>query len=198
MRVGAETIRRCGNDPDAIEAVYRAYRGRVWAYAIRRARDPHEAADLVAEVFLAVVDSASSFDPERGSPVGWLLGIASRRLADMRRQQAREGRALALLNSRSRLPSDEWEKISERIDAERAATRLLGAVDELPEAEREVLSLIARDELSPTEAAQVLGITATAARMRLSRARRRLKSAAAAAATTADSQSALRQDGAPR
>ncbi len=48
------------------------------------------------------------------------------------------------------------------------------ALDQLSESDREVLLLIAWEELSPTQAAAVLGIKAATVRVRLHRARRRL------------------------
>ena len=175
--VSAETVRRCAHDPEAIEAVFRAYRDDVWLYAIRRARDPHEAADLVSEVFLSAVDSASSYDASRGTPIAWLLGIAARRFADGRRKEAREGRFLARFDARRHLDAADEEAVADRIDAERRAAGLDGAMADLSEGEREVLLLVSQDGLTPAEASQVLGISSAAARVRLSRARRRLKRA---------------------
>jgi DNA-directed RNA polymerase specialized sigma24 family protein len=45
----------------------------------------------------------------------------------------------------------------------------------LPAGERAVMELVALDGLTPTEAAEALGILPPAARMRLARARRRLR-----------------------
>jgi RNA polymerase sigma-70 factor (ECF subfamily) len=53
--------------------------------------------------------------------------------------------------------------------------RLLGAIAELPTAEREAFMLIAWDGLDPARAARAAGCSAATFRMRLHRARRRLK-----------------------
>jgi DNA-directed RNA polymerase specialized sigma24 family protein len=45
----------------------------------RLGTDP--AADLVAEVFLAVIESADRYDPDRGEPIAWVMGIAVNRAA---------------------------------------------------------------------------------------------------------------------
>jgi len=42
----------------------------------RRIDDPHMVADLVAEVFIAVLDSAHTYRPGLGSEIGWLYGVA--------------------------------------------------------------------------------------------------------------------------
>lgn len=173
--VDPETIWRCEVDADAVEQVYRACWSEIWGYVARRARDPHEAADVVADVFADLPKSARRFDPRQGSPVAWLIGIAARRFLDGRRREAREGRALARSLRQVPLTPGEAEQAAERIDAARAAARVRGDVLELPESEREVLLLVAYDDLTPAEAASVLGISSASARMRLSRARRRLK-----------------------
>lgn len=67
-----------------------------------------------------------------------------------------------------------------RIDAERRARALRPALESLGAGERAVLELVAEHDLTPAEAAGVLGILPVAARVRLSRARRRLVAAEAA------------------
>jgi len=52
---------------------------------------------------------------------------------------------------------------------------VLGALAQLSDSDREAVLLIAWEGLDPREAALVIGITGSAFRMRLSRARRRLR-----------------------
>jgi RNA polymerase sigma factor (sigma-70 family) len=139
-------------------------------------RDPYRIADLTADVFLAVIDSAHSFRPSRGEPVAWLFGIARNVVSADLRQSARE------LGANGRIPmgrvlveADDVARLHERIDAEGEARRLHAAMDGLSEGERAVLELIALDGLSAREAADALGISHIAARVRLHRARRLLQ-----------------------
>ena len=67
-------------DATAFEAFYRRYQGPVIGYHLRRAGSRELAFDLSAETFAAVVGSLDRFDPEKGSPVGWLFGIAANKL----------------------------------------------------------------------------------------------------------------------
>jgi RNA polymerase sigma-70 factor (ECF subfamily) len=46
-------------DPDAFEAFYRAHIELVRRFVARRVSDPHLAADLTADVFLAAIDAAA-------------------------------------------------------------------------------------------------------------------------------------------
>lgn len=161
-------------DGDWAEALYRSHADGVWRYAARRCRNADEAADVVSATFLAAVENRSRFEPRRGSAAAWLLGIAAHKLADHRRQRHGESRALASFVGREHLPADEREAVDQRIDAARRGGSLMAAVNELPPSERELILLVALDELTPTEAARVVGIHPAAARMRLARARRRL------------------------
>lgn len=57
---------------------YRRHVDRVVGYAARRLREPADVADLVGATFTTVLTAAPSYDPARGEPTAWLLGIASR------------------------------------------------------------------------------------------------------------------------
>ena len=59
---------------------------------------------------------------------------------------------------------------TERVAGDPTVRRVL---EGLPEADREILALVAWEGLSPTEAATVLGCSGATARVRLHRARRR-------------------------
>ena len=52
---------------------------------------------------------------------------------------------------------------------------VLAALHQLPEVDRELVTLVAWDGLSPAEAATVLGLGAATVRVRLHRARKRLR-----------------------
>jgi RNA polymerase sigma-70 factor (ECF subfamily) len=42
----------------------------------RRVADPHLAADLTADIFLAAIGAAKRYRARRGRPIAWLYGIA--------------------------------------------------------------------------------------------------------------------------
>lgn len=140
------------------------------AYALRRVIDPADAADVVAEAFLVAwrrIDEAPADDEARP----WLFGIARRVLANTHRG-ARRRLALA-----DRL-REEVVSVVPPVDVE-AATDVERALRRLPEDDQEVLRLTAWEQLAHDEVALVLGVSRSAARMRLHRARRRLAGALA-------------------
>lgn len=168
-----------GRDPDAFEAFYRAHVRDVERFIARRTADPHEAADLTADVFLAVIERAHTYDPSRGTTLGWVFGIARNVVAGHRRSTARRLRATSRVVGRALLDDDSLARVEDRLSAEADARRLYEAMEGLPGSERAILELVAVDGLSPSDAAAVLGVKPGAARARLHRARQRLTSATA-------------------
>ncbi|GAB3047066.1 sigma-70 family RNA polymerase sigma factor [Intrasporangium mesophilum] len=168
-------LARIAADPDAFEAFYREHLVTVRRFVARRVEDPHLAADLTAEVFLAAIDSASSYRPDRGAPAAWLVGVARHVVTKEFRRQARERRIAGRVSGRRLLDSDSITRIEEQIDAERDARNLYSALAALPRRERELMELVAIDGLSVTEAAAVLGVKPGTARVRLHRGRARLQ-----------------------
>jgi RNA polymerase sigma factor (sigma-70 family) len=166
-------LARIAADPDAFEDFYREHIDAVQRFVARRVPDPHLAADLTADVFLAAIDSAHGYRPGRVEPIAWLYGIARNVVAGERRRFGRESRAGRRLPPIAELiEADDLARLHARIDAEAASRRLYEAMAGLSEGERAVLELVALEELSSGEAARVLGIRPVAARVRLHRARR--------------------------
>jgi RNA polymerase sigma factor (sigma-70 family) len=175
-------VARIGEDAEAFESFYREHVDAVLRYATRRTDDPHDAADLVADVFLAAIRSAASYREDLGSPIAWLYGIARNLAAAERRRAARAFAAEARISGHRLLDQDDIARLEERIDAERSSRALLNHIAKLPDTQREVLELIAIDGLSTAETAAVLGISNVTARVRLHRARSTLHTLLRAAA----------------
>jgi DNA-directed RNA polymerase specialized sigma24 family protein len=51
---------------------------RVYAYVAYRVGDGHDAEDLTSETFERALRYRKSYDPRKGEPIAWLLGIAKR------------------------------------------------------------------------------------------------------------------------
>jgi RNA polymerase sigma factor (sigma-70 family) len=164
-------------DPGAFEVFYRLHVLTVTRFVARRVSDPHTVADLTAEVFLAVIDSAHTYRPGRGTQRAWLFGIARNVIAGERRRAVAELGKASRIAGRRLLADDDIARLEDRIDAESAARGLYLALARLPAAERAVLELVAVDGLPVTEAAAALRIRPGTARVRLHRARNDLKQA---------------------
>ncbi|MFI7246550.1 RNA polymerase sigma factor [Streptomyces qinglanensis] len=162
-------------DPQLFEQFYRRHVEGVTRFVARRVADPHTAADLTAEIFLAVLDSAHTYRPGRGSETAWLYGIARNVVSSERRRVARDTARDQRISGRRLLDADDIARLEDKLDAESPGRRALDAMKRLPEGERAVLELIAVDQLTVSEAAASLGIRQVTARVRLHRARKALR-----------------------
>ncbi|WP_131739268.1 RNA polymerase sigma factor [Actinomadura roseirufa] len=164
-----------GRDPAVFEAFYRRHVEAVSRFVARRVDDPHTAADLTAEVFLAVIDSAHTYRPAAGTEIGWLYGVARNVVANERRRAARERRAAGRVAGRRPLDADDIARLEERIDAEAPGRRTYEALAGQPEGVRAVLELVAVDGLTVAEAAAALGVRPVTVRVRMHRVRKVLR-----------------------
>src|ERR1700709_2518459 len=95
------------HDAAILEAFYRAHVEAVQRFIARRVDDPHLAADLTAEGFLAAIGAASTYRSDRGAPVAWLFGIARIVVASESRRSARERHAARRIEGRRLLDADD-------------------------------------------------------------------------------------------
>jgi RNA polymerase sigma factor (sigma-70 family) len=165
---------RIAREADALEAFYRDHVDAVQRFVARRVSDPHLAADLTADVFLAAVDSASSYDSSKGPVVAWLYGVGRNAIAAEARRRARELHAARRIEGRRLLDPGSLARMEERLDAERESRRLYRAIAELSPDDRALLELVSLDGLSIADAARVLGVKPATARVRLHRSRARV------------------------
>lgn len=174
MSIDDEDVPRIGRDPDLFEAFYREHIDSVHRFVARRVDDPHLAADLTAEVFLASIDGAHGYRPERGRPIAWLLGIGRNVMAAEVRRQVRHLDVVRRVSGRRLVDADGLAALEERIDAERHTRHLYAALAALPARDRALMELVAVDGLSVADAARALGVKPATARVRLHRCRARL------------------------
>jgi RNA polymerase sigma-70 factor (ECF subfamily) len=140
----------------------------VHAYLARRA-GRQVADDLFNEVWLRAWRSRDTYDPRAGEVRPWLVGIA--------RNQLRAHYRFSLRASAKdlELPCDPWADTDDRLDASRVAIALGRALGALAEEYREILLLVAWEQLSPAEIAQALQLHPGTVRSRLHRARNTLR-----------------------
>jgi RNA polymerase sigma-70 factor, ECF subfamily len=143
-------------------AMYGALYGRIRAYAARRVGA--DAADEIADETFMV--AWRHFEDVPTEPLPWLYGVARHVVQRYRARFAREAATRDALRRERSISPDVAEGYDEV---------LWDAWQDLREADREVLSLIAWEELPVAEAARALGCSAPVFSVRLHRARRRLE-----------------------
>ena len=164
-------------DADAYASLFHRHVGAVTGFALRRARNAHEAADLVGDTFLAALEAAPRYREELPTALPWLLGITRRLwMSQMRRDHRLNRLRLRVGGSMPHFEAAEEDDVVAAIDAARQRPEIEAALERLSGGERDVLELVALHGLSPQEAALALDVSANAARLRLSRARRRMRS----------------------
>jgi len=173
-----------------LSKLYAQHGRHVLAYALRRAPSPEDAADVVADTFLVAWRRLDKVPPEPEARL-WLYGVARRTLANQRRGAERRGRLAEHLRV-------EAATLLASAPADDERERVLTALATLSPDDRDLLLLIGWEGLAPAEAAQVLDISAVAARARLHRARRRLGNALEVRANEATQSIAGPQMEAPR
>lgn len=77
------------HDERALMALYEATLPRVYGLVLRLVRRPQLAEEVAEDVFFQVWRQAPRFDPARGRPLTWLLGMARSRAIDAIRREAR-------------------------------------------------------------------------------------------------------------
>jgi RNA polymerase sigma factor (sigma-70 family) len=138
---------------------------RIYAYVAYVVGDGHDAEDITGTTIERALRYRDSYDPDKGPPVAWLLGIARRCIAD------RLGEAAAL-------PDEQIEELpdvpdSSFDDVDRLTVQ--AAVAALPRRERELIALRHGADLTAKQIADMLGLRTNAVEVALHRAHARLR-----------------------
>jgi RNA polymerase sigma factor (sigma-70 family) len=160
---------------DLFERVYRASGTAVLGYTMRRCASREDALDLVAETFTTAWRRRADMPPDPGEARLWLFGIARRCLANAVRSTERAGRLGQRLADSFRPESVPDPAALHEQSADMQFVR--SALQQLSDDDRELVTLIAWEGLTPAQAATALGLSPGAARVRLHRARTRLRTA---------------------
>jgi len=151
---------------ERFESIFRAHHGSVRGYVGRRVA-AGEVDDIVSEIFLT---AWRRLDDVPEDPLPWLLGVARNTVGTARRGATRRMR----LHDRARADVDDSHVVAgpEQIIERGLASAALGRLNA---GDREAITLIAWEGLTPTQAAAALGIPPNRFRVRLHRASRRLR-----------------------
>ena len=79
-----------GGDGDALAVLYGQTSGRLMAVLVQLLRRRELAEEVLHDVYLRVWDRARSFDPAKGSAMGWLVAVARNTALDHFRRHRRE------------------------------------------------------------------------------------------------------------
>ncbi len=164
-------------DENAFVELVKKYQKRVHALAWRKIGDFHIAEEITQDTFLKVYQKLSTLkDPNQFS--GWLYVIATRQCLSWLRKKRIETESLEDADTEwidesaySRYVAEEHAKTT--IEAQREVVKKLLA--KLKESERTVMTLHYLGEMTIEEISRFLGVSTSAIKIRLHRARQRLK-----------------------
>jgi RNA polymerase sigma-70 factor (ECF subfamily) len=156
-----------GGDAGAFETLYRRHRGPLYRFLLRQLGDTATAEELFQDVWMRVIDFRGRYQA-RAKFSSWVYAIAHNRLMDFYRAN---GKARFLDQEQAEealdaLPAED-PPADVLIDNKRAAERLLAALSELPEAQREAFLLQQEGDLSVEEIGAATGVSRETAKSRL-------------------------------
>lgn len=136
---------------------------RVYAYAAYRLGPGPDADDVTSETFERALRYRSSFDPRRGDPASWLIGIARHCILDL---AVRDETPVEDLPERATTGHE---------DAALRRLELRAAVARLDERERELVALRYGGDLTARQIAELLGLRTNTVEVALHRVSARLR-----------------------
>jgi RNA polymerase sigma-70 factor (ECF subfamily) len=124
-------------DPAALRALHQRFYEPVARYIQFKISDPHTVEDLSGEVFVRILEGLKRGYGWRGSPQGWIMGIARNVVVDYYRR--RERMTEVVLNE-GLAATDETDPTHQTILSEDQAD-LRKAIEQLTDEQREVIQL---------------------------------------------------------
>lgn len=177
---------------ETFSELYRRTHVDVLAFLLRRCASPEDAADCLAESYLVAWQKREQM-PTGAETRPWLFGVARNVMRRGNERQGHTATATSALAAELRISG-----------AACPAPDLTGpdpvttAIGELPELEREIITMLIWDELAPREVAAILGLSPNVVRVRAHRARAKLKVALTSAQERGESEPGLSLSSSPR
>jgi RNA polymerase sigma-70 factor (ECF subfamily) len=165
-----ELLRRLrAGDGEAFATLFRRRQASVFRFALRMTGRPTIAEDVTQEVFMVLINEAQGYDPERGSLLPYLIGIARKKVL------RHIGRESAYLSGdggviEQTAPDDPFLDLSRS----EVVIKVRSAVQDLPTPFREAVVLCDLEGMAYAEAAKALDCPVGTVRSRLHRGRHEL------------------------
>ena len=144
--------RMAEGDKGAFAAFYRAMEKPVYRFIVSKMNDPHEAADILHDVFMDIWRSAGRFEG-RSSVRTWVFGIAYRKTMDHFRKHGR----VDVTDEIGESPDDSPDAVA-CIAATQEAAHLRHCLDQLKPQHRSAIELAFYEEMTYGEIAQAAAV----------------------------------------
>jgi RNA polymerase sigma-70 factor, ECF subfamily len=169
-------------DRGAFEALYARHAGLVLGLTYRILGERRQSEDVAQEAFWRVWKGAPSFDTARGNARTWLVSIAHHLAIDV----ARRGQRRPVVEMDADDNDDAWNvpdesaDVVEAIEARMSAAEVRAALEQLPDAQRQVIELAYYKGMTHGQIAEHLGVPAGTIHTRARLAMQKLRDALSA------------------
>ena len=170
-RIMKPSPRPAGIQHADFEGLYQRYSREVWALAYARWMNADTAMDITQETFLRLWKQWEAGEAI-ANPRAWLLRVA-RNLAEDHAKSAFRRNGTSPPQAMNEVRGDEPQPL-ESLERQETFAQIRDVLGQMPEDDREILTLRYALDYNTNEIADMLAIKATAVHMRLSRARQRL------------------------
>ena len=151
-------------DSTAFETLYERHKNGLYNFILRSLASPAVAEEVAQDVWMAVIDNTSRFEPGKAAFRTWLYRIASNKVADFFRRKVNQ-------------PGDMLDTHNEQFAATGLSAedrilfnQLLSALSELPEDQR-MTFVLQQEGFSHREIAEITGVGSETVKSRLRYAR---------------------------
>ena len=169
----AAVIEGSWREPERFAVLFDRHAPHIHRYLARRT-GRQVADDLVAETFLAAFAKRDRYDLGYADARPWLYGIATHLVGQHRRDQARQYRISQAAAAEPEVPGHA-DRVAADVTAQATRPLLDAALAALSAGDRDVLLLIAYEQLTYREVARALAIPVGTVQSRLHRARTKVR-----------------------
>ena len=139
-------------DQAALSELYTLYFPRVYRYILARTGNTYDAEDLAEEVFMKVLEAIDRFQWREAPFSAWLFRIAHNALISQRRKDGVRGRSGPLSDGIALDSQSPDDMVANRL----ALNEIMDAAQNLPDAQRQVITLRFAAGLSVAETARAM------------------------------------------
>ena len=177
-------LRAKDGDKAAFDEIVARYYDKIYRYLRRLVSSNEVAEDLLQDTFLKLYDMLKTYTPT-GKASALIYMMAHNTAKNWYEKQATRKRLFPMKRQRAPKAGEDGKDPLDYVKDERfrpdlitegkeSVSETIAAVNELPRAYREVLFLVCVEGVSQEDAAEVLGLSNSALRMKLTRAKRLL------------------------
>jgi len=157
--LATEILQIAAGDASALSALYDATVARLYSLARSVLRCPHDAQEVVGDVFVFVWANAQRYDPGRGSVMGWLCIITRSRSVDrLRKRRASQSPDESKASGGAGLPGVDLETPEDCLRQFEADSRVSRALALQSPVRRSLIALAFFDGLCHEEIARATGL----------------------------------------